>query len=165
LLDRDRRAESVDGIDVRPLHLVEKLPRIRREGLHVAALAFRIDGVEGQRRLSRPAQSCDDSEGVARDLDVDIFQIVLARAMHTDAGQHYGAIFYFRRRLGGRPMSVRRGPAVSCTVTVTVGDLHENSRLKGRQSKWRATNATDTKSDRGRLQNHADYRPQTRRER
>jgi hypothetical protein len=49
LLDRYRRRKSVDGIDVRLLHSLEELTRIRREGLHVPTLAFGVDRIEGKR--------------------------------------------------------------------------------------------------------------------
>ena len=35
-----------------------------------------------------PAQSGDHRQGIARDFDVDVLQIVLARAMHGDPVQH-----------------------------------------------------------------------------
>ena len=88
LLDGDGGAQAVDGIDIGPLHLVQKLARVGGERLHIPPLALGVDGVEGQRGFARSAQPGDHGEGVARDLDVDILQIVLARAMHGDAVQH-----------------------------------------------------------------------------
>ena len=40
---------------------------------------------EGERGFPGAAQARDHGEGVARDLDVDIFEIVLACAVHGDA--------------------------------------------------------------------------------
>ena len=48
LLDGDGRREAFDYVHFGTFHLIEKLPRISRQRFHVAALAFRIDGVEGQ---------------------------------------------------------------------------------------------------------------------
>src|SRR3954453_1722620 len=48
LVDRDRRAEAVDVVDVRLLHHLEELPRVGRERLDVAALALGVDRVEGK---------------------------------------------------------------------------------------------------------------------
>src|SRR5262249_8832230 len=45
LLDRDRRRQTADPVDVRTLELSEELPRVGRERLEVAALAFGIEGV------------------------------------------------------------------------------------------------------------------------
>ena len=66
LFDGNRRREPVDQVDVRLLHLLEELPRVGRERLDVAALPFRIDGVEGQRRLARAGEAGDDHHPVAR---------------------------------------------------------------------------------------------------
>ena len=90
LLDGDGGAEAIDGIDFGALHLIEKLARVGGEGFDVAALSFGVDGVEGERGFAGAAKSGDDGEGVARDLDVDIFEIVLACAVHGDLFQHWG---------------------------------------------------------------------------
>ena len=66
LVDRDRRREALDGVDVRLVHLPEELARVRRERLDVAALALGVDGVEGERRLARAGEPGDDDEAVAR---------------------------------------------------------------------------------------------------
>ena len=52
LLDRDGRRESINFIHVRFFDALQKLPRVRRERLNIAALSFGVDGVEGQRTLS-----------------------------------------------------------------------------------------------------------------
>ena len=88
LFDGDGGAQAVDRIDVGPLHLVEKLARVGGKRLHIAALAFGVDGVEGQRGFPGAAQAGDHGEAVAGNLDVDVLQVVLARAMHGDPVQH-----------------------------------------------------------------------------
>ena len=84
LLDRDRRREAVDLVDVRLLHHLEELARIGRERLHVAPLALGIDRVEGERGLARAGQAGEHHQLVARDLHVDVLEIVLARAADRD---------------------------------------------------------------------------------
>jgi ABC-2 type transport system permease protein len=54
LFDRDGGRQAVDEIDVRFLHLFEELPGVGRQRLHVAALSFGVNRVEGERRLTRP---------------------------------------------------------------------------------------------------------------
>ena len=54
LLDRDRRTQPVDGVHIRPLHLVEELPRIGAQRFDIAPLPLGVDGVKGQRALARP---------------------------------------------------------------------------------------------------------------
>jgi hypothetical protein len=90
LLDGDGGAEAIDGIDFGALHLIEELTGVGREGFDVAALSFGIDCVEGEGGFAGAAESGDDGEGVAGDLDVDIFEIVLAGAVHGDLFQHCG---------------------------------------------------------------------------
>ena len=80
--------ESTSG----PLHLIEELARVGRERFHVAALAFGVDGVEGERGFAGAAEAGDHGEGVARDLDVDVLEIVLACAVHGDALEHWVGI-------------------------------------------------------------------------
>ncbi len=56
LLDGDGGAEAVDGIHFGPLHLIQELARVGRERFHVAALAFGVDGVEGERGFAGAAR-------------------------------------------------------------------------------------------------------------
>ena len=51
LIDRNRRRQALDEIDVRLVHLAEELTGIGGEALHIATLALGVDRVECQRRL------------------------------------------------------------------------------------------------------------------
>ncbi len=84
LVDGDRRAQPLDVIDVGLLHLAEKLTRVCAQRLDVATLAFRIDGVERERRLATPRQPGDHDELVARQRQVDVLEVVLARTADDD---------------------------------------------------------------------------------
>ena len=84
LLDGNGGRQAVDLVDVRLLHHLQELPRVSREAFHIAALALGIDGVEGERGFARAGQACEHHEPVARDVEVDIFKIVLARAADGD---------------------------------------------------------------------------------
>ena len=90
LLDGDGGGEAVDGVDVGALHLVEELAGVGGEGFDVAALAFGVDGVEGERGLAGAGEAGDDGEGVARDADVDVAQVVLARSADGDVRDAHG---------------------------------------------------------------------------
>src|SRR5262249_41863433 len=87
-LDRDRRREPFDRIDVGLLHQLEELPGIGRQALDIAPLALGIDRVEGQRGLARARQARDHDQLVARHVDVDVLEIV--RAWATDADEAAG---------------------------------------------------------------------------
>ena len=84
LLDGDGRRQTVDQIDVRLLHLLEELPGVGGQRLDVAALPLGVNGVEGERRLARTRQAGDDHQLVARDVDVDILEVMDPGAPHRD---------------------------------------------------------------------------------
>ena len=86
LADRDRRTDAVDAIDVRLLHPLEELPRVRRQRLDVAPLPFGIHRVEGERRLAGPADPGDDDELARGQTDVHVLEVVGAGAANDDGG-------------------------------------------------------------------------------
>ena len=100
LLDGDGGRQAVDAVDVGLVHALEELARVGREGLDVTALALGVKRVEGERRFARAAQARDDGQPVMRDIDVDVLEIVLARAADGDvAGTHgSGAVNLIRIR-------------------------------------------------------------------
>ena len=103
LLDGDGGREAVDGVDVGPLHLVEELARVGGEGFDIAALALGVDGVESEGGLAGAGEAGDDGEGVARDGDVDVAQVVLARAAYRDVSDGHA------KRFGRSRTHMRRG--------------------------------------------------------
>ena len=86
LLDGDGGREAFDGVDVGALDLIEELAGVGGKGFDVAALAFSVDGVEGKGRFPGTGKAGYDSEGIARNLDVDVAEIVLTGAADGDLG-------------------------------------------------------------------------------
>ncbi|GAB1412783.1 hypothetical protein MASR1M97_15190 [Candidatus Desulfobacillus denitrificans] len=86
LVDGDGRRDAVDAVDLRAVLPVEELPRVGREGLDVAALALGIEGVEDQRALARAGDAGDDDQLAGGQIDIQVFQVVLARAAQGDDG-------------------------------------------------------------------------------
>ena len=84
LVDGDGRRQAVDLVDVRLLHLAQELARVRAQALDVAPLALGVDRVEREAALAAAGQAGDDDEPVARERDVDVLEVVLARAAHDD---------------------------------------------------------------------------------
>src|SRR5437667_12359798 len=80
LLNGDGRRESLDGIHVGPLHLIEKLAGVGGKRFNIAALALGINGVACSRRFSRAALSGDHRTAVTGELDRYALQVVLAAA-------------------------------------------------------------------------------------
>ena len=90
LLDRDRRREAFDGIDVRLVHHGEELARIRGKRFHVAPLPLGIQGVERQRGFARAGKAGEHDQPVPRQIEIDVLEIVSARPADADI-LHSGA--------------------------------------------------------------------------
>ena len=86
LVDGDGRWHAFDAVDLRPVHPVEELAGIGREGLDVAALPFGIEGVEDQRGLAAARDAGDDDQLSGGDVEVEVLEVVLAGT--TDADRH-----------------------------------------------------------------------------
>ena len=84
LVDRDRRRQPIDLVDVRLLHLPEELPRVRTEALDVAPLSLGVDRVERETRLAGSAQTGDDDQAITREGDRDVLEVVFARSAHDE---------------------------------------------------------------------------------
>ncbi len=55
LFDRNRRRKALDQIDIRLFELLNKLPRVGRHAVEKAALPFREQNIECERRFTRAA--------------------------------------------------------------------------------------------------------------
>ena len=84
LLDGHAGREAFDRIDIRLFHLIHELAGVGGHAVEEAALALGEEDVEGEGGFARAAEACDDDHAVARDIDIDIFEIVLAGAPHGD---------------------------------------------------------------------------------
>ena len=84
LLDGDRRREAAHRLDGGALHLLEELPRPRREALDVAPLALGVERVEGEAALAGPRGAGDHHEPLPRDVAVEVLQVVDPRAADAD---------------------------------------------------------------------------------
>ena len=88
LIDGDGRGETVDEVHVRLVHLAEELPGVGGERLDVPALALGEDRVERQARLARAGQPGEHDHGVAREVNRDVLEVVLARAANDKPVSH-----------------------------------------------------------------------------
>ena len=80
LPDGDGRGDTGDFVDIGLFHALEELAGVGGERFDVAALAFGVDGVKGQRGFAGTADAGDDGDGVVRNVDGDVFEIVDAGA-------------------------------------------------------------------------------------
>ena len=117
LLDGDGWRQAFDQIHVRFVQALEELARIGGQRLDVAALAFGIEGVKGQGRLTAARESGDDDQSVAWQVKIDILQVVLAG---TADRNHPGAARCF--------ILVGHGPVVRVRIpeghTAGIGPRH-----------------------------------------
>ena len=84
LVDRHRRAQPLDEVDVRSVDLTEELPRVGAQRFDVATLPFGEDRVERETGLPRSGQTGEHDERVAWDVDVDVLEIVDAGTANTE---------------------------------------------------------------------------------
>ena len=91
LFDGDRRREPGDEIDIGALQLLDELPGVDGHAVEEPALALGKEDVKRERALARTAQAGDDDELIARNLQRDVLQIVLARAVNADGVERGGS--------------------------------------------------------------------------
>nr|WP_276602683.1 hypothetical protein [Nannocystis pusilla] len=92
LLDRNRRRQAAQVLDLRPLELAQELARVGRQALDVAPLPLGVEGVEGEARLARAAHAGEDDELALGDEQLVDLQVVLVRALDLDeVGLAHGA--------------------------------------------------------------------------
>ena len=84
LFDGDCGAEPFNGIDIRALDLVKELAGVCRKSFDIAPLTFGVDGVKGKRRFTGSRKTGYHGKRIARNANVDVAQIVLARTAHGD---------------------------------------------------------------------------------
>ncbi len=115
LADGDGRSNAVDQVNIRLFDALQKLPRIGREGFDIAALPLGIDGVKGQRRLSASRDSGDHRQAIVRNFEIDVLQIMNARAANYDC--------FLGHSENGRPTRLRRStlrPAICRLPNLTI---------------------------------------------
>ena len=70
--------QTVDTVHIRLIHLAQKLPGIGRKALHIPALAFCINGIEGETGFSGAGKAGKHHQLVSWDGQIHIFQIVFS---------------------------------------------------------------------------------------
>ena len=110
LVDRHRRLQALDQIDVGPLQLMQKLPGVDRQAFDILPLAFGIQRVERQRAFARTAGAGDDDQPIAGNVEIDVLQIMDPRAANPNRLERHGS-----RGVGvGKSGSRNRGCLTPC---------------------------------------------------
>ena len=85
LLDGDGGGKALDAVALGFVHTAQKLPRIGRQTLHIAAAALGVERVEGQRRFARPRQARHHDKALLGNVQTDVLQVIDAYAAQADA--------------------------------------------------------------------------------
>ena len=88
LVDGYGGGEALDVVHVGLVHLPEEHPRVAGKALDIAPLALGVYGVERERALAAAGEAGEHDELVARYLQVDVFEVVLPRALDENAVSH-----------------------------------------------------------------------------
>jgi hypothetical protein len=67
----------VDEVDVGPLQLIKHLPRGGAERLDIFPVAFRVERIEGERRLAGATWAGNHDQFTSWDTDLEVLQVVL----------------------------------------------------------------------------------------
>ncbi len=103
LLERDGGREPVDRIDIGHAGLIDETSRIGRDRLEISALRLGVQRTEGQRGLSGAGYAGEHDECVARQVQIDVLQIVLAGAADADETIGWKGLFHASNDTDSRP--------------------------------------------------------------
>src|SRR5690606_12289940 len=84
LVDRDGRQDPLYAVDLRFVHAVQELPRIRRKGFYIAALTFGVKRIERERTLAGTRHAGQYKDFARFDRDIEVSEVVLACARNAD---------------------------------------------------------------------------------
>src|SRR5262249_29716509 len=107
--DDDRGRQPLEHVDFGPAQRRHEALDEGAVGLVDEALRLRGDGAEHQRRLARARDAGEHGQAPLRDLDADVLQVVLARALDPDEAVAVGAVRGGGGH-GGTMASRARGP-------------------------------------------------------
>ena len=127
---------GLDHIHIGLVHQLQKLAGVGGQALHIAALPFRIQRVKRQAGLARTTQARDHHQLVARNVQIDVFQVVRARTPDADGLLLQGPGQVGAVRVIGRVGAVGRWFQGDCRLRET---HHDSERRLGASVARRAT--------------------------
>ena len=75
---------GLDHIHIGLVHQLQELPGVGGQALHIAPLPFGVQGVKRQAGFARTAQAGNHHQLVARNVDVDVLEVVSAGTPDAD---------------------------------------------------------------------------------
>ena len=97
LVNGNGRGHALHLVHSRLVHAVQKLACIGREGLHVAALPLGVKRVKHQAGFARAARTGDHRQLTRADVEIEVFEVVLARAANADGSLGHGSVSFLMR--------------------------------------------------------------------
>ena len=144
LMERKRCGNMEHLVDICPRRLRKPPARIGRERLKVAPRALGVEDAERERRFAGPGDARHADDFIERNVDVDVPEIVHARAAHFDPAHHCAVLRFFGKTYSIiRPMLRQKGPpsrrktglsrsAGSERINADVSPLHPSLRVRRR---------------------------------
>jgi hypothetical protein len=84
LFNGNSGGDAFDAIDLRFVHAIEELPRVRRESFDVTALTLGKKSVESQRAFAGSARASNDDQTAKREIEIKILEIVVSDAAQSN---------------------------------------------------------------------------------
>ena len=84
LVNRNSRREASNHIDVWLIHHTEKHTSVARKRLDITALTFSINRIKSKTRFTGTRKTSNNNKFVARNIYVDVLQVIRARTTNTD---------------------------------------------------------------------------------
>ena len=101
-------------------HLMKQTAGIRRYRLEVSPLRLSVNGAERQRRLAGAGDAGEDDQRLARNVDVDVLEVVLPGAAHP-----HEAVVLFRHLCSYRSARTVPPRRIAAMTTTAWQTLHE----------------------------------------
>src|SRR5262249_42098281 len=124
-----------------PLELTDKLPGIDREAFDILPLPLCKQGVKCQTALTRATGPRDDDQLAARDVEIDVFEVVGAGAADLDAVG--GRLFGFTVDTGAHAAHLSKAKTCYCSRSLSFDDddppMTAPDNNTARPSAWRET--------------------------
>ena len=92
LVNRNRRRHALHLVHRRFVHAVQKLARIGTEGFHIAPLPLGVQRIEHQTGFARTAGPGDHGQLAGADVQIDVFQVVLACTANANKTLGHGVV-------------------------------------------------------------------------
>ena len=94
LINRNCRRKARNHIDIRFIHHAKEHARIARKRLDVATLTFGINRIKSEGRLTRTRKSRNHDQLIARDINIDILEVIRACAANSDIVSIHKRLLY-----------------------------------------------------------------------